>query len=96
MATNDDAAAGQLVGGQRSIDAYLYADLPYFSDGHGSDVIASTAAAELVDLILVTDEIVERKAAALSYYRSQLPLLAKGFGSRLGAVFLPAPNGCTV
>jgi LmbE family N-acetylglucosaminyl deacetylase len=82
-------AGVRVVGGQRSIDAYLYADLPYFSDGHGSDVIASTAAAELVDLILVTDEIVERKAAALSYYRSQLPLLAKGFGSRFGAVFLP-------
>ncbi len=74
---------------QHDLDAFLYADLPYFADGEGADALAKMASAEPEAPIPISDEAVERKAAALSHYRSQLQLLAKGFGPRFGAVFLP-------
>ena len=73
---------------RRPSDTYLYADLPYFI-GRNADGMAETFGATYAAQPEVDVGLVEKKAAALSHYRSQLVLLAQSFGGHFGAVFIP-------
>jgi LmbE family N-acetylglucosaminyl deacetylase len=85
-------AALRAVAVRLPLEAYFYADLPYFlREGVDDDPVGTAAmmSADPIESPNIPDGVIGQKRAAMAHYHSQVELLAYNFGRHFAEVFEP-------